>query len=254
MSIRERKGKKGVSYQVYFPYKNELGITCTYRKGGFKTKREAKTHETLVKAQIEKDGFLKEECKLILDQVFNDYFELITKKGLSTNTLRNYRIIYNSHIKQELGNYEIVKIKYQTLQNLFNNLTSVSLGTQKTIKSILNLVFKYACKCGYIENNPVTLIELTGIEPMEKKKTITYQELEMIIEVVKNRERANSFKSDSIGIALYIGYYSGLRISEVLALEKSDFDFINNEIHITKQLDCVGKHKDEISVKAKLKN
>lgn len=48
MSIRERKGKKGVSYQVYFPYKNELGITCTYRKGGFKTKREAKTHETLV--------------------------------------------------------------------------------------------------------------------------------------------------------------------------------------------------------------
>lgn len=253
MSIRERKGKKGVTYQVYFPYKNELGITCTYRKGGFKTKREAKTHETLVKAQIEKDGFLKQECNLTLDQVFNDYFELITKKGLSTNTLRNYRIIYNSHIKQELGNYEIVKIKYQTLQNLFNNLTSVSLGTQKTIKSILNLVFKYACKCGYIENNPVTLIELTGIEPTEKKKTITYQELEMIIEVVKNRERANSFKSDSIGIALYIGYYSGLRISEVLALEKSDFDFINNEIHITKQLNCVGKHKDEISVKAKLK-
>ena len=59
MSIRERKGKKGATYQVYFPYKNELGVTCTYRKGGFKTKREAKTHETLVKAQIEKDGFLK---------------------------------------------------------------------------------------------------------------------------------------------------------------------------------------------------
>ena len=94
MSIRERKGKKGVTYQVYFPYKNELGVTCTYRKGGFKTKREAKTHETLVKAQIEKDGFLKQECNLTLDQVFNDYFELITKKGLSTNTLRNYKKFY----------------------------------------------------------------------------------------------------------------------------------------------------------------
>lgn len=253
MSIRERKGKKGVSYQVYFPYKNELGVTCTYRKGGFKTKKEAKAHETLMKAQIEKDGFLKQECKLTLDQVFNDYFELITKKGLSSNTLRNYRIIYNHHIKQVLGNYEIVKIKYQTLQNLFNNLVSVSLGTQKIIKSILNLVFKYACKCGYIENNPVSLVDLTGYEIESKKETITFQELETIIEVVKNRERANSFKSDSIAIALYIGYYSGLRISEVLALEKSDFDFTNNEIHITKQLDCVGKHKDEISVKAKLK-
>ncbi len=106
---------------------------------------------------------------------------------------------------------------------------------------------------GYIENNPVSLVDLTGYEIESKKETITFQELEMIVEVVKNRERANSFKSDSIAIALYIGYYSGLRISEVLALEKSDFDFTNNEIHITKQLDCVGKHKDEISVKAKLK-
>ena len=52
MSIRERKGKKGVSYQVYFPYKNELGITCTYRKGGFKTKRDPKTNQTILKANI----------------------------------------------------------------------------------------------------------------------------------------------------------------------------------------------------------
>lgn len=58
MSIRERKGKKGVSYQVYFPYKNELGVTCTYRKGGFKTKREAKTHETLVILSILVDTFI----------------------------------------------------------------------------------------------------------------------------------------------------------------------------------------------------
>ena len=52
MSIREREGKKGITYQVYFPYKNELGISCIYRKGGFNTKREAKAHETLLKAQI----------------------------------------------------------------------------------------------------------------------------------------------------------------------------------------------------------
>ena len=64
---------------------------------------------------------------------------------------------------------------------------------------------------------------------------------------------ANLFKSDSIAIALYIGYYSGLRISEVLALEKSDFDFTNNEIHITKQLDCVGKRTSEIHITTVMK-
>lgn len=55
MSIREREGKKGITYQVYFPYKNELGISCIYRKGGFNTKKEAKAHETLLKAQIAKE-------------------------------------------------------------------------------------------------------------------------------------------------------------------------------------------------------
>lgn len=253
MSIRERKGKKGVSYQVYFPYKNELGVTCTYRKGGFKTKKEAKTHETLVKAQIEKDGFFKQECKLTLDQVFNDYFELITKKGLAPSTLRNYRIIYNSHIKQELGNYKIVKLKYPTLQKYFNNNASLSVGVQSNIKNVLNNVFKYACKCCYIENNPVSLIDLTGIEPMKKKKTITCQELGAIIETLKNRTCKDSFKNDSMVIALYIGYYSGLRLSEALALEKNDFDFINNEIHINKQIDCIGKHINEIKTTNKLK-
>lgn len=248
MSIRERKGKKGVSYQVYFPYKNELGITCTYRKGGFKTKREAKTHETLVKAQIEKDGFLKQECNLTLDQVFNDYFELVTKKGLAPSTLRNYRIIYNHHIKQMLGNYKIVKLKYPTLQKYFNNNASLSAAVQSNIKNVLNNVFKYACKCCYIENNPVSLVDLTGVKLDKKKKTITYQELETIVQAFKSRRCHDSFRNDSMVISLFIGYYSGLRISEVLALEKSDFDFINNEIHITKQLDCVGKRTSEIRI------
>lgn len=253
MSIRERKGKKGVSYQVYFPYKNELGVTCTYRKGGFKTKKEAKTHETLIKAQIAKDGFLKIECKLTLNEVFNDYYNLIKKKDLSTGTLKLRQILYNNYIEPTIGNYGIVKIKYQTLQNLFNNLTRVSLGTQKNIKSVLNLVFTYACRCGYIENNPVPFIELTSKAPVKVNAYLTDNQFNQIIEILENKRTRDKFKLKSTIIAFYISFYTGLRISEALALEKNDFDFINNEIHVNKQLDCFGKRKDKISIKAKLK-
>lgn len=253
MSIRERKGKKGATYQVYFPYKNELGVTCTYRKGGFKTKKEAKTHETLIKAQIAKDGFLKIECKLTLNEVFNDYYNLIKKKDLSTGTLKLRQILYNNYIEPTIGNYGIVKIKYQTLQNLFNNLTRVSLGTQKNIKSVLNLVFTYACRCGYIENNPVPFIELTSKAPVKANAYLTDDQFNQIIEILENKRTRDKFKLKSTIIAFYISFYTGLRISEVLALEKNDFDFINNEIHVNKQLDCFGKRKDKISIKAKLK-
>lgn len=253
MSIRERKGKKGITYQVYFPYKNELGISCIYRKGGFNTKREAKAHETLLKAQIAKNGYLTQECELTLDHVFRDYFETFKKRKVSKATIQLYENIYKNHIKQSLGHYKIVKLKYPTLQKYFNERSDLSKGLQTNIKKILNNVFKYACKCCYIENNPVSLIDLTGIEPMKKKKTITYRELETIIETIKNRKRIDSFKNDSIVITLYIGYYTGLRLCETLALEKSDFDFINNEIHITKQLDCIGIQKNILTTTYKLK-
>ena len=253
MSIREREGKKGITYQVYFPYKNELGISCIYRKGGFNTKKEAKAHETLLKAQIAKNGYLNQDCELKLDHVFKDYFDTFKKRKVSKATIQHYENIYKNHIKQALGHYKIIKLKYPTLQKYFNECSNLSKGLQENIKKVLNNVFKYACKCCYIENNPVSLVDLTGIEPTEKKKTITYQELEMIIETTKNRDCKDSFRNDSIVISLYIGYYSGLRLCETLALEKSDFDFINNEIHITKQLDCIGKQTKVLKTTNKLK-
>lgn len=253
MSIREREGKKGITYQVYFPYKNELGISCIYRKGGFNTKKEAKAHETLLKAQIAKNGYLNQDCELTLDHVFKDYFDTFKKRKVSKATIQHYENIYKNHIKQALGHYKIIKLKYPTLQKYFNECSNLSKGLQENIKKVLNNVFKYACKCCYIENNPVSLVDLTGIEPTEKKKTITYQELEMIIETTKNRDCKDSFRNDSIVISLYIGYYFGLRLCETLALEKSDFDFINNEIHITKQLDCIGKQTKVLKTTNKLK-
>ena len=253
MSIREREGKKGITYQVYFPYKNELGISCIYRKGGFNTKKEAKAHETLLKAQIAKNGYLNQDCELTLDHVFKGYFETFKKRKVSNATIQHYENIYKNHIKQALGHYKIIKLKYPTLQKYFNECSNLSKGLQENIKKVLNNVFKYACKCCYIENNPVSLVDLTGIEPTEKKKTITYQELEMIIETTKNRDCKDSFRNYSIVISLYIGYYSGLRLCETLALEKSDFDFINNEIHITKQLDCIGKQTKVLKTTNKLK-
>lgn len=253
MSIREREGKKGITYQVYFPYKNELGISCIYRKGGFNTKKEAKAHETLLKAQIAKYGYLTQDCELTLNNVFNYYFETFKKRKVSKATIQHYENIYKNHIKQALGHYKIIKLKYPTLQKYFNECSNLSKGLQENIKKVLNNVFKYACKCCYIENNPVPLVDLTGIEPTEKKKIITFQELEKIIETMENRNCNDSFRNDSIVISLYIGYYSGLRLCETLALEKSDFDFINNEIHITKQLDCIGKQTKILKTTNKLK-
>ena len=63
MPIRKRESKKalsGFTYQVYFPYKDSLGISREYFKGGFKTKKEAKEYEALKKAEIKMYGDIYE--------------------------------------------------------------------------------------------------------------------------------------------------------------------------------------------------
>lgn len=57
-----------------------------------------------------------------------------------------------------------------------------------------------------------------------------------------------------MAIAIEIGYHTGLRISETFALNKSDFDFENNVINITKQLESQkGKAKKDYTVTPFLK-
>ena len=71
----------------------------------------------------------------------------------------------------------------------------------------------------------------------------------MIIEKL-NR---GSFYARALSIAISIGYHTGLRISEIFALNKSDIDFINDTITVNKQLlEREGKNKD-LKIKTKLK-
>ena len=51
MSIREvksKKAKKGVTYRVYFDYKDKYGRPQHYSKSGFAKKTDAQNHERLI--------------------------------------------------------------------------------------------------------------------------------------------------------------------------------------------------------------
>lgn len=55
MSIREvksKKAKKGVTYRVYFDYKDKYGRSQHYSKSGFVKKTDAQNHERLIYSKI----------------------------------------------------------------------------------------------------------------------------------------------------------------------------------------------------------
>lgn len=247
IKVPSKKAKKGYTYKVTFKYK-ENDITRTYSKSGFIVKKDAQEHESMVKAQINQDGYLKKVCNDSLNKVFNDWLKV--DSGLyALNTINLYKRIYNKYIYSTIGKEKIISLKYKDIQ-AFINESNVSYDNCVAIKKVLNNVFKYAIKNEYIEKNPIAYIEITKTK--EKKEINNYLSLEeynMIIEKLNH----GSFYARALSIAISIGYHTGLRISEIFALNKSDIDFINDTITVNKQLlEREGKNKD-LKIKTKLK-
>ncbi|MFR2768988.1 MAG: hypothetical protein ACLTAI_12150 [Thomasclavelia sp.] len=85
-------------------------------------------------------------------------------------------------------------------------------------------------KVGYIKNNPINLVKVIGIEnKREKDQVLLDTELNILLNAL---ETANDFNKKAYSIATSNGKYTGLRVSEVFALEKEDINFDENCINV----------------------
>lgn len=233
MSIRKRtskKAKNGYVYEVYFSYKIN-GITERYSKSGFKTKKEAQEHEVLMLAELKENGSIKKEIKKSLENVYHEFLEVGSAQYQSStiySTKKNYH-----YFEKELGQLPIATIDYSILQKYFNSRSKYGIETNKNIKKTISRILNFAIKVGYIKSNPLNLVTVTGVENhLDHEKVLLYDDFKTIINALDKVD----FKRKAYSIAIQIGYYTGLRISEVLALNKSDFDLDNNLIFINKKL------------------
>ena len=101
----------------------------------------------------------------------------------------------------------------------------------------------FSVKLGYIETNPINLVSIKGIDTTRNEnKVISDSDFQLII---KRLSEKDTFKYMAYRIALIIGYYTGLRVSEVLGLEKEDIDFQNNTISVKRKLVYKGLRKQD---------
>jgi len=249
IKVASKKAKKGYTYKVTFKYK-EYGITQSYSKSGFLTKKEAQEHETIIKAQIKNDGYLKKECTKTLDQVYMEFMEIGCDK-YQENTIYNTKKDYQK-VKSVLGKTPIININYAVLQRYFNSIGHQGIETNKNIKKALNRIFVYALKMEYIKSNPLTLVDIKGVEnKMDHANLLVPEDFYSLIQALKDKDQFIYF---AYAIAIEIGFYTGLRISETLALDKSDIDFDNSIIHVNKKLITKGLKKDEFYTTHQMKS
>lgn len=257
MTIKKKVSKKsntGYSYQVVFSYTDYITKERkTHSKSGFLSLEDASLYEQNKKEELSFQHQYLKKYKITIDELFNEWIETEGKHLYQDNTIIDYRNRYNKHIKDRLGNIMVKDVNYSMIQNYFNKNVNIGLSTNYKLKKILNVLMNYAIKCEYCSMNYVPLIHVIGCDNSRYQDHKVYNENEFnnIITILLNK---NTHLYYTFVVALYIGKYTGLRISETFALTKDDFHFDNQTIHISKKLVYANKKKNELYIKHKMKS
>lgn len=251
MNIHTRKrtkksAKNGFVYEYYFWFDGDR-----YSDSGYETERLAKEagRAHYKNLGLGKEPQRKYRCPLSFSQVANEFLVVGATK-LADNTRKTYRFQYNK-IAPYIGDMKIWKIDYRTLQVAFNKLgISFKEDSNWVMRAAINAVFRYAIKMDYIEKNPVPLVEVSGSKKSEDLRCIEKHDFEQLYTRFISEGRIN-YKS--YGVAIAIGYYTGMRKAEIFGLLRKNVDFDNKLIYVKTQLEYSSRKQSEFCLTEFLK-
>lgn len=224
--VRKRSNK----WYYYF----DLGIVEGKRKKvervGGSTKKEAEKALREALNEYENSGIVFEESNISLSDYLDFWYKEYVLLNCKYNTQESYRINIEKHIKPKLGVYKVKALTPAILQNFINKKykEDYSQSTLQVLKAILHRSLKSAVyPYKHIRENPMQYVSIPKTKTKtetKKVKTITLEEFNQTL---------NIFPQDSFQrIVLLIGFYTGMRRGEIIALTWDDIDLDNKTITV----------------------
>lgn len=210
-----------------------------------KTQREAKKKVEDEIARQENTGINQKLAKTItFDKVALEWMRIYIASGAKAGSIR----IRNSEVKllnKYLENVPIVNVTFNFYQNILismssdgNNGKPYSLNTLLGVNVCAGMIIKYAIRNKLTNEDP----RIGAVIP-RKQFTVEELENETTEETYFESDELSSFLSVVINKGLkldlerfYTLAFSGMRPGELCALKKSDLNFDNNTIRISKTL------------------
>jgi len=213
MLIKEKE--KGNIKELNFNNESIINISLkdgfeeflTYKKDENISPASLKSYKTFFKYLL----LFSDENELIYSfnnsyfkEIHNDIKKLPQKVFITHKNKKSYKIL------NDVENKEYLKLSNKYINTMFG---------------FFNNLFKYFVYKNYIVENPVNVLVLK--EKTTIKLPFDLFELEVLM-------RRNTAKDSDIVDYMKMGIYTGMRISEIVELEKDNIDFNKNIINITK--------------------
>jgi len=189
--------------------------------------------------EIEKDRSdgIKIEARYV---TINDLYELWKdlKRGLKDNTFENYKYMYETFARQQIGSRRVFSFHKSDVKRYYNYLVDergLKPATVDGVHNILHQIFDMAVDDNYIRNNPTNnvLRELKKAHcfKTEKRRGLTRPEQELFLNYLKNSKTAIYWYPV---FAVMLG--TGLRVGEVTGLRWCDIDLEEGIIDVNHTL------------------
>ncbi len=213
--ISRKKTKNGIKYTI--TYRDIFGKQHT--SGLYDTIREAKE-----KLSIFNKHNLQNK-NITIGEIFSLYFQR-AEQNYAENTLINYKMYYARYFKK-FENVKYIKFSSLAAQELISEIEKDSSYVALICFKFSKSAFNYAKKHDLIDNNYFEKVERPKL-PIANINHLDQSQLIQVLQTCKkNYPRYYALLFTLIG--------TGLRIGELLALEKEDLNLVGRYIQIDKQ-------------------
>lgn len=221
--------KKGATWS----YRVEFGVVDGKRnqieRSGFRTKSDATKAMNEVIYNYNMTGDFVENKKITFCEVYNEFIEKEAPATRAYATIVRYKSLYRNHLQEPFDKYFMYQITSSMIDDFINEkMITYSEEYVKGLFKLLKVLFGFAHKRQYTKKNIFPAVTAPP-DPRHVGEIKTYTEEE-------RRLMENRLQGTNIIVSYYIALNTGLRESEVFALQWPDIDFENKKIKVWKQL------------------
>lgn len=197
------------------------------------TRKEVKEKITKALAEIQNDTFIEKNNVTLID-IVTSYCE----QQYNANKLSEASYLRKKETVKIISKLSIAEMKIQNIniKDINESLVQIKDYSNSVIAKVCGLLstcFDYAILLKLINNNPFkikgAILRPKSTREDKKVDALTIEEQKLFISQLNK-------SNDEYKDIFYIAIYSGMRISEILALKSEDIDLKNRTININKTL------------------
>lgn len=233
----KKNGTKAWQYQTYLGIDEVTGKKKYTTRRGFISKKSAQLALNKLLLDVEENGFNKIKVSTF-EELYERWLKLYENK-VKPSTFYNTDNMMQTVILPKFGKLRLDKITVSYCQSVLNEWHENyrSFGQYK-IK--LNLVLDFAVSLELMDSNPMQKTQMPRKAEKEKKDNF-YTREELLDFLTLTKKDIDPKKH----VFFYLLAFTGMRVSEALALQWQDIDFFNKTVTVAK---TVAKVKSGIIV------